>query len=103
MNPFQRVANLAVYEWRRAFAKKKFIVLVILSVALQVLIFMSFFYVFNNPEQGFLDVDALKPTMWLVGVLGPQELFMPLIAIMVAGGSMSEEYEHSHLQVSWIH
>jgi len=32
--------------------------------------------------------------MWVVEVLIPQGFFMSLIVIMIAGGSMSEEYEH---------
>ena len=93
MNRFQRFANLIGYEWRRAFAKKKFFVLVILTVALQILVFVSFNFIFSDPPAGF-DIENVKATMWLVGILGPQELFMPLIAIVIAGGSMSEEYEH---------
>ncbi len=32
--------------------------------------------------------------MWIFGVLEGQSFFLPLIAIIIAGGSMSEEYEH---------
>ena len=93
MNPFQRCLNLAIYEWRRALAKKKFLVLVIITFALQILVFLSFNFIFANPPEG-LDLQGVKTTMWIVGILGTQELFMPLIAIVIASGSMSEEYEH---------
>jgi len=97
MNALQRVVNIVVYEWRRALAKKKFLVLVILALVLQVGLFALFQYFFTNPGP-WLDaigpyVEEMKAMMWLVGVLGPQGLFVPLIAIVIAGGSMSEEYE----------
>ncbi len=97
MNPLQRVTIITSYEWRRALAKKKFLVLLILALALQIGIFALFHYFFTNPPSGFdtLEVflEEIKASMWLVGVLGPQGLFIPLIAIIIAGGSMSEEYE----------
>jgi len=93
----RRSANLIVYEWRRALAKKKFYLLVILAFVLQIGVLALFNYLFTNPPPQF-PVEALlegmKPLMWIVGALGPQNLFMPLIAIIIAGGSMSEEYEH---------
>jgi ABC-2 type transport system permease protein len=97
MNALQRVVNIVVYEWRRALAKKKFLVLVILALVLQVGLFALFQYFFTNPGPWFDTIEPyleeIKATMWLVGVLGPQSLFIPLIAIVIAGGSMSEEYE----------
>jgi len=98
MNTFQRIFNLVAYEWRRSLAKKKIYVLIALALALQIGIFALFNFFFTSPTQGpnitgpFL--EGVKGTMWLLGVLGPQGLFIPLIAIIVAGGSMSEEYEH---------
>ena len=97
MNAFQRIAIIVGYEWRRALAKKKFLVLLILALALQVGLFALFYYFFTNPPPGFTiigpSLEEVKAMMWLVGVLGPQSLFIPLIAIVIAGGSMSEEYE----------
>jgi ABC-2 type transport system permease protein len=100
MNAFQRIAIIVGYEWRRAIAKKKFLVLLILALALQVGLFALFYYFFTNPlPPGFTvigpSLEEIKSMMWLVGVLGPQiqSLFIPLIAIVIAGGSMSEEYE----------
>jgi len=97
MNAFQRIAIIVGYEWRRAIAKKKFLVLMILALALQVGLFALFYYFFTNPPPGFTiigpSLEDVKAMMWLVGVLGPQSLFIPLIAIVIAGGSMSEEYE----------
>jgi len=97
MGFLQRSANLVVYEWRRALAKKKFYVLVILALALQIGMFALLNYFFTNPPPGVTiigpSLEEVKATMWLVGVLGPQGLFIPLIAIIIAAGSMSEEYE----------
>ena len=98
MGFLQRSANLATYEWKRALAKKKLLVLVILVLALQVGLFVLLYYFFTNPPPGFTitgpSLEEVKASMWLVGVLGTQSLFIPLIAIMIAGGSISEEYEH---------
>ena len=97
MGFFQRSVNLVTYEWRRALAKKWLYALVILALALQVGVFVLFYYFLTNPPPGFTiigpSLEEVKASMWLVGVLGPQGLFMPLIAIIIAGGSMSEEYE----------
>ena len=100
MNALQRVAVIVGYEWRRALAKKWFFALVILAFAIQLLIFVVFNFLFTNPPPGMppdlLDgLEQIKPFMWFVEVLIPQVfLMMPLIVIMIAGGSMSEEYEH---------
>jgi len=97
MGFLQRFANLITYEWKRALAKKKFFVLVILALVLQVGLFILLYYFFTNPPPGFTiigpSLEEVKAMMWLVGVLGPQGLFIPLVAIVIAGGSMSEEYE----------
>ncbi len=97
MGFLQRSANLVTYEWKRALAKKKLFVLVALVLALQVGLFALFYYLFFiNPPPGFIgsSLEEAKDMMWLVGVLGLQSLFIPIIAIVIAGGSMSEEYEH---------
>lgn len=99
MHFLQRSANLIVYEVRRALAKKKIYVLLILAFALQIGIYTLFKYVFTNPPPEVTitgpPLEEFKGTMWLLGVLGgSQGLFIPIIAIIIAGGSMSEEYEH---------
>jgi len=98
MGFLRRSANLITYEWRRALAKKWLYVLVILAFTLQVGLFVLVYYLFTNPPPGFIitgpSLEEVKASMWLVGVLGSQSLFIPLIAIVIAGGSMSEEYEH---------
>ena len=96
MNALQRVAVIVGYEWRRALAKKKVLALIILAVAFQILIMV----IFSRFTAGtmFLTEEA-KPFMWIFGVLQGQGLFVQLIAIIIAGGSMSEEYEHGTADV----
>jgi ABC-2 type transport system permease protein len=77
------------YEWKRAFAKKKILALVVLAIVIQVLPFV----IFTQLSPGFL-TEETKATMWIFGALGGQSLFIQLAAIIIAGGSLSEEYEH---------
>lgn len=87
MSALKRVATIIDYEWRRALAKKKVLALIILAVAIQTLPFIMF--------TQFIDLtEDAKATMWIFGALGGQNLFIQLVAIIIAGGSMSEEYEH---------
>ena len=87
MNALQRVAVIIGYEWRRALAKKKVLALIILAIAIQALPFLVF-------TQISLDLtQEAKATMWVFGALGGQGLFIQLVAIIIAGGSMAEEYE----------
>lgn len=88
MNALQRVAVIISYEWRRALAKKKVLALMILAIAIQALPLVIF-------TQISIDLtEEAKATMWIFGVLGGQSLFIQLVAIIIAGGSMAEEYEH---------
>jgi ABC-2 type transport system permease protein len=91
MNAFRRIAVIIGYEWRRALAKKKILALIILAVAFQTLIMVVFSQFITNAM--FL-TGEVKASMWIFGVLQGQSLFVQLIAIITAGGSMSEEYEH---------
>lgn len=67
-----------------------------MALALQVGVFalFNFFFTQATPPRVGAALEEAKTTMWLVGVLGPQGLLIPLLAIIIAGGSMSEEYEH---------
>jgi len=98
MNALRRVAVIIGYEWRRALAKKWFFALVILAFVIQVLVFVVFNFLFTNPSPNLphilqANLEQIKPFMWTVEVLTPQGFFMSLIVIMIAGGSMAEEYE----------
>ena len=88
MDALQRVAVIAGYEWRRALAKKKVLALIILSVAFQTLILVGEHELF---VEGYLTNGT--SLVWITSVL-EGSLFVQLIAIIVGGGSMSEEYEH---------
>ena len=86
MNALQRSAIIVGYELRRAIAKKWVLALIILALAIQILPFVVL--------SRLAELDIINETMWVFGVLSGQSLFVHLIAILVAGGSMSEEYEH---------
>ena len=100
MDGLRRVAVIIGYEWRRALAKKKLLALVILVFALQIAVFAVFNYLFAHPPLGLETfLEQVRPLMWTVEVLAPQGFFTVLVAIMIAGGSMSEEYEHGTADV----
>lgn len=100
MDGLRRVAVIIGYEWRRALAKKKFLALVILVFALQIAVFAVFNYLFAHPPLGLEPfLEQARPLIWTVEVLAPQGFFTVLVAIMIAGGSMSEEYEHGTADV----
>jgi hypothetical protein len=82
MGGLRRVGTIIGYEWKRALAKKKILALIILAIAFQTLIMVAFSRFVGTM---FLTNDA-GSFMWILGVLEGQGLFVPLIAIMVAGG-----------------
>ena len=90
MSALRRITVIVGYEWRRAIAKKSVLALLILAIVFQTLIMV----VFSRFEATMFLTDEDKPFMWIYSVLQGQGLFIPLIAIVIAGGSMSEEYEH---------
>jgi ABC-2 type transport system permease protein len=87
MSALNKIAVMINYEWKRALAKKKILALIILTVAFQALVMFAL--------SRFASYTSFDTTYsWIIGVLEGQSLFIPLIAIITAGGSMSEEYEH---------
>jgi ABC-2 type transport system permease protein len=94
MNAMQRIAVILWYEWRRALAKKWVIVLTILAVVFEALPFI----VLSQTPLSYLPSET-RENMWVVGVLSGQSLFVQLIAIQIAGSSMSEEYEQGTADV----
>jgi ABC-2 type transport system permease protein len=91
MGALGRVGVIAGYEWRRAIAKKSVLALVILTVAIQTLIIVGLYEYYHTPSFAEPRSTGFE---WISTVLENQSLFIPLIAIIIAGGSMSEEYEH---------
>jgi ABC-2 type transport system permease protein len=94
MGAFRRIAVILWYEWRRALAKKWVIVLIILAIVFETLPFM----VLSQLSSSSLPTE-IRENMWVVGVLSGQSLFIQLIAIQIAGSSMSEEYEQGTADV----
>jgi len=90
MSALRRINVIVGYEWRRAIAKKSVLTLIILAIAFQTLIMV----VFSRFGATMFLTDEDKSFMWIYSVLQGQGFFIPLIAIVIAGGSMSEEYEH---------
>jgi ABC-2 type transport system permease protein len=94
MGALGRVGVIAGYEWSRAIAKKSVLAFVILAVAIQTLVIVGNYELYRST--GTTPSGSGNDFMWISAVLGEggQVFFIPLIAIIVAGGSMSEEYEH---------
>lgn len=85
MNALQRTAVIVGYEWRRAIAKKWVLALIVLALAFETL----YIVLQSRLPTMFLAEDV----MWVFGVLSGQSLFIQFVAILIAGSSMSEEYE----------
>ncbi len=91
MSAFRRMGVIAAYEWRRALAKKKVLALIALALAFQSLTLVVFQRLTSSMPSLIGNAQSF---MWIFGVLQGQGLFVQLVAIIIAGGSMSEEYEH---------
>jgi ABC-2 type transport system permease protein len=92
MGALGRIGTLVGYEWKRALAKKKVLALVVLAIAFQTLVTLGVYEltrVAGTASLGGVSVGF----MWIV-VVSEGLFFVQVIAIVVAGGSMSEEYEH---------
>ena len=85
MNVLQRIAVIVGYEWRRAIAKKWVLALIVLALAFEALYIVL--------QSRFPAVFLAEDVIWVFGVLSAQSLFIQLVAILIAGSSMSEEYE----------
>jgi ABC-2 type transport system permease protein len=93
MSVFRRVAVIAGYEWRRAIAKKKVLALIILGIVFETLVIVAAYEVYRSGSApaSFGEVGLV----WIEAVLVLESVFfVQFIAIIVGGGSMSEEYEH---------
>lgn len=104
MNALQRVATVIGYEWRKALARKKFIALIVLVFAFQIIILIVFTHIFNNPQDNYFQleraIEQTKRLMWIVEVLAPQGFFTSLVAIMIVSGFMSEEPKKAKANIS---
>ena len=89
-----RVATFARYEIRRAVARKK----VLAIVALTILIDTAPYYALASTHTALVP-PPIHPYLWIVGVFVPQAFFLQFIALLIAAGSMSEEYEQGTAEV----
>jgi ABC-2 type transport system permease protein len=89
-----RVLTFASYEIRRAVARKKVLAL----VALTILLDTAPYYALASSRTAIVP-PPLHPYLWIVGVFVPQAFFLQFIALLIAAGSMSEEYEQGTAEV----
>ena len=83
-----RVWAFAAYEVRRALARKK----VLAMVAFVALLDTVPYYILATSGTTLIPAE-LYPYLWVAGVIAPFALFMQFVAILIAAGAMSEEYE----------
>jgi len=89
-----RVLTFSRYEIRRAVARKK----VLAIVALTILIDTAPYYALASTHTSLVP-PPIHPYLWIVGVFVPQAFFLQFIALLIAAGSMSEEYEQGTAEV----
>ena len=89
-----RVLTFARYEIRRAVARKKVLAL----VALTVLIAIAPYYALAATHTSLI-TPPLRPYLWILGVFLPQAFFLQFTSLLIAAGSMSEEYEQGTAEV----
>jgi ABC-2 type transport system permease protein len=85
---FSRVYAFAAYEVRRAVARKKVLAMVVFTVLLDTLPY----YILASSGSTIIPA-SLFPYLWVAGVFAPFAFFIQFIAILIAAGAMSEEYE----------
>ena len=89
-----RVVTFARYEMRRAVARKKVMTLVALTILIGTAPYYALEVVHTSPI-----TPPLMPYMWIIGVFLPQAFFVQFTALLIAAGSMSEEYESGTAEV----
>jgi len=88
LNNSQRILTIAKYEWRRALARKKVSLLIILTIVTE---FVPYIVLTQLPIPQA--IQSIKSFMWLVGTILPYGLLLQFVAIFIATGSTAEEYE----------
>jgi len=88
VNNSQRILTIAKYEWRRALARKKVSLLIILTIVTE---FVPYIVLTQLPIPQA--IQSIKSFMWLVGTILPYGLLLQFVAIFIATGSTAEEYE----------
>lgn len=97
MSALTSILTLLAYEWKRALARKKILIVIVLTALFEVIPFVVLTQVDAPIIQSIL--RQFSDLMWLVGVLLPQGLFIHVIAVLVASGSMAEEYEQGTVDI----
>jgi ABC-2 type transport system permease protein len=82
------VFTFLTYEIRRALARRK----VLIFVAFTILLDTIPYYILSESHLTVIPVQDY-PYLWVSGVFAPLTLFIQFIAIFIAAGAMSEEYE----------
>jgi ABC-2 type transport system permease protein len=90
----RKVWAFALYEVRRATARKKVLALVVLTILLDTVPY----YLLRSTRLSLVPVGDY-PYLWVTGVFVLQGFFFPFIALLIAAGSMSEEYEQGTAEV----
>ena len=89
-----RVLALSRYEITRAVARKK----VLAVVALTILVDTAPYYALAAAGVSLIPA-TYHPYLWVVGIFIPQAFFLQFIALLIAAGSMAEEYEQGTAEV----
>ena len=79
---------------RRAVARKKVLALVVLTILIDTIPY----YLLRSSGPSLLPATD-DPYLWVTGIFIPQGFFLPFIALLIAAGSMSEEYEQGTAEV----
>ncbi len=88
MSQVEVIYTFAMYEIKRAIARKKVLVLVVFTVLLGVLPYYAL-----SAAGTTLIPNTIYPYIWVVGIFAVGPLFLNFTAILIAAGAMSEEYE----------
>ena len=75
-------------------ARKKVLALVVLTILIDTIPY----YLLKSSGPTLLPVVD-DPYLWVAGIFLPQGFFLPFIALLIAAGSMSEEYEQGTAEV----
>jgi ABC-2 type transport system permease protein len=89
-----RVWAFARYEIRRATARKKVLVLVVVTILISTIPVI----LIKSVGGSLLPPDDY-PYLWVFGIFVVQGFFLPFTALLIAAGSMSEEYEQGTAEV----
>jgi len=89
-----RVWTFARYEIRRATARKKVLVLAVVTILIGTMP-----AILIKSVGGSLLPPEDVPYIWVIGIFVVQGFFLPFTALLIAAGSMSEEYEQGTAEV----